>query len=367
MSKRDNIIEDKGRRRDNFILINGLVALILLGVAVVNFRSNLMVINDHQARQAYERMEDALSFIAGERAEAGHKYDKGSDPFGTMLIGPELTEITTTQGNPAAKRTTLQPSFAALIVKIMKEAGVEEGDRIALGCSGSFPGLLIAALSAGEAMNLETITILSLGASSYGATDPDFTILDLHMMLWSGGFTRYPPAAVSPGGNRDIASELEQEAVKGLSDKAENYRVPFIMEGDLEKNRSIRDSVYSNGGGKRPVLFINSGGSYANMGSSNVVLSLSPGLLLEATIPSQKSRGVIHDMLEKDIPVIHLLNIKGFTARYGIPWDGRADAEGRFTNQVQESALLPVVFAIGGLAWFVGIILILLRMPFYRK
>ena len=45
----------------------------------------------------------------------------------TGLIGPEWTPLTTTPGIEEAKRTALDPNFAALLVRYFEEAGLEKG------------------------------------------------------------------------------------------------------------------------------------------------------------------------------------------------------------------------------------------------
>jgi poly-gamma-glutamate system protein len=43
-------------------------------------------------------------------------------------------------------------------------------------------------------MEIAPVTILSLGASSYGATDPDFTLLDIYDILQREQICNVPPA-----------------------------------------------------------------------------------------------------------------------------------------------------------------------------
>lgn len=83
----------------------------------------------------------------------------------TGLIGPEWTELTTSLGLLEAKRTALQPDFAALLVKYYQEAGLQPGDTVCIGMSGSFPGLGIASIAAANEMGLNVRVIASYGAS----------------------------------------------------------------------------------------------------------------------------------------------------------------------------------------------------------
>ena len=72
---------------------------------------------------------------------------------------------------------------------------------------------------------------------------------------------------------------------------------------------------------RRLSAFVNTGGSYANMGTSSDVLKLRPGVNIGVSLPPEDERGVIFEMDFLDIPVIHLLYIKGLALKYGLPWD----------------------------------------------
>jgi len=99
--------------------------------------------------------------LASERALIGCREQKkvlpdaAADPNRTGLVGVETSPITTTLGNLEAKRTTTNPDFAGLLVRLLNEAGVKEGEAIAVGGSSSFPALLLAVLSAAKAMNVD--------------------------------------------------------------------------------------------------------------------------------------------------------------------------------------------------------------------
>ncbi|MBE0676832.1 MAG: poly-gamma-glutamate system protein [Bacteroidales bacterium] len=292
-------------QKDKIILWLGMASVILLTVAILLTRNPVSGWNDEVEQRAYQIMQEAI-----EAASLNHD-----------LIGPEISDITTTLGDPAAKRTTLNPEFAGALVKMLREAGVRPGDTIAIGSSGSFPGLLIASLSASEAMSLVPRVILSLGSSSFGASDPDYTILDIHMALCRQGIFNTLPLAVSLGGDMDTGREYEQQVRDKLTAKTRDYGIPLIFEDDLTRNRQIRDSIYFAGNPNSIAAFINSGGGLANIGTSSLILLLKPGVVTEAKMPPTDSQGVIHLMLNRNIPVIHLLHIKGIATRYRIPWD----------------------------------------------
>lgn len=291
--------------KDRKIYLTGIISVILLTAALFITRNERSFYYTTEEHRAFDIMTRCVEMVSAHHS----------------LIGPEMSDITTSIGDPDAKRTSIHPAMASLIVRLLRNAGVQTGDTIAVGCSGSFPGLLIATLSASRAMGIEPRIILSLGSSSYGASDPDFTILDLHMFLYREGLTGYSPVAVSLGGDMDIARDMDPSVREKLISKVKASGSILIEEENLIINRQIRDSVFTEGNSANIKAFINSGGGYANMGTSNLSLLLKPGVIRKAKMPPHQSRGVIHDMLEKEIPVIHLLYIKGLATRYNIPWD----------------------------------------------
>jgi poly-gamma-glutamate system protein len=222
-------------------------------------------------------MEEALLVVQDHCEARGIVIDPATDPNRTGLIGPETGGLMTTVGHLAAKRTTTSPEVAGLMAHLLQRAGVQPGDRVGIGCSGSFPGLLIATVAAVEARGALPVTILSLGASSYGATRSEFHLLDLHQLLLAAGVFRTPPEAVSLGGDRDIALELEPSSRAKLTAQILASGSPFILESDLEANVERRTALYL--GPRREdklAAYVSIGGSQASLGTSPFVLGLPP-------------------------------------------------------------------------------------------
>ncbi|HBK61259.1 MAG TPA: hypothetical protein DDZ84_10780, partial [Firmicutes bacterium] len=157
---------------------------------------------DSQIRAAVI-MRDCTLAIAEERTARGIHLDPELDPNSTGLIGAEFTPITTTLGVLEAKRTSTNPAFAALMVRYFLEAGLEPGDVVAVGASGSFPALVLATLAACRAVDLQPAVVYSIGASMYGANTPGFTFGDMLILLNHRGLLPYELAAVSLGGEGD--------------------------------------------------------------------------------------------------------------------------------------------------------------------
>ena len=73
--------------------------------------------------------------------------------------------VTSLPGKLANKQMTVNPNFAAAIVQMRKDAGVEKGDFVAVGVSGSFPAFNVCTYTALETLRARPIVIGS-GASS---------------------------------------------------------------------------------------------------------------------------------------------------------------------------------------------------------
>ena len=275
---------------------------------------------DAMAR-ASRLMEEATLVIRREREKSGGRFDLRADPNRTGLIGPESSPLVTTIGDLQAKRSTTNPNMAGWIVHLLDQAGARPGDAVAIGSSGSFPALLVASLAAAKAMGLRPVTILSLGASAYGAADPDFTLLELYGLLRRAGLCNSPPAAVSLGGDRDIGADFEAGMAASLENRIRSSGIYLLHEPDLEKNVAERLRIYQAHASGPIRAFINSGGGYANLGTSLIILEVRPGLNRSLDPPLPAERGVLFEMAARGIPVVHLLFIRGLAAQSGLPWD----------------------------------------------
>ncbi len=268
------------------------------------------------------RMEAASSAVRDRRDRLGPPIDATADPNRTGLLGPEAGTWMTSLGSLEAKRTAASPEMAALIAYLLRRAGVGAGDGVAVGASASFPGLLAASLAAIGALGARPLTILSLGASTWGATDPDLDLLAIHRILERADLAPGPPLLVTPGGGEDIGGGLEPEDRAGLLRRVRSSGIPSLEEPDLRRNVAQRMVVYERAAGPGGIgAFVNAGGSWANLGTSPLALALRPGLNTRVALPPEEERGVLYEMAARGVPVIHLLNLRGLADRYGLAWD----------------------------------------------
>jgi poly-gamma-glutamate system protein len=307
--------------------------------------------------RASEIMQSAASTLKECQLSQNIVRENPADINQTGFIGLEFSPITTSVGSLEAKRTTTNPNFAGLVVFLLNKAGVKKGDTITVGASGSFPALIVAVLSAAEAMEVKPLMICSLGASQWGANISDFHCLDMLECLWKNQVFDMKPAAFSLGGDRDVGEDIDEESRDNLINDIKKSGIFFLQEPDLGNNVKERMRIYEELSDEAGIkTFINIGGSYPNMGIDSSILDVKPGLSKIRSLPPVGKRGVLQEMAALKIPVIHLLFIKGLVKQHGLPWDPiplPKPGEGRIYETLRERqisflalALLDVLFVL---------------------
>ena len=293
--------------------VMGLVAIALL--YFLTPRSS--PIESTEVIAAEDIMRHAIDVTREHCDSVGIDIDGIVDPDRTCLIGPEYTRLMTTLGHLDAKQRTTDPAMAGLLVRLLQETGVAAGDTIAVASSGSFPALLVATLAAAKSLRAHPVVIISLGASSYGATNERFNLLHLYTLLVREHVLDRLPDAVSLGGRHDVGDEFDPDLAAQLTQQIAVSGIRFIRESELRRNVAERMRVYEGlEGHRRIAAFVNAGGSDAVLGTSALVLNVKPGLNTRIALPPEGERGVLFEMAAEGIPVIHLLNISGLERRY---------------------------------------------------
>ncbi len=281
-----------------------------------------------QQHQAAALFMDCSQEIVRWRAEAGLSTDPALDIHRSGFIGPEYTEFTTTLGNMEAKRTSVHPDFAALMTRYFMDLGLQKGDVIVVGASGSFPALLVSTLCAARVLELRPLILYSLGASMYGAGEYHATALEMLNALHRAGLLPYTVLAASMGGGDDLATDLIfPEAREYFERKGRELPIPFLMEPDLAASEAKRLAIVQEAAGNKPIrCFITIGGASVNMGKSSFALRLPAGLTRPEDRPdlvnaARDTQGLAAHYLRQGVPVVHLLDVRGLALRYGIPID----------------------------------------------
>ncbi len=239
------------------------------------------------------------------------------DPWQCGLIGVEWSMTTTTLGDLAAKRTACNPVWAIQFYRWFSDLQLKPGDNIAIFSSASFPGLLLSAISGAEAMELNPLLVVSLGASTWGANEPDNLWPVLAREIRRGGFISKQADYYTMGGEAESGLGLSLEAKTLLRKVADDSNIELLITDNLQDMISRKAQLLEM---HQPGLFINIGGSHANMGDDDQILKLSPGLIT-GNNKTKAGNGVIGFAIENDIPVIHMLNIKAISNKAGISYD----------------------------------------------
>ena len=273
-----------------------------------------------QKLEASKLASEATEYLKEFRMHKGVFVDVVNDPNETALIGQDLTPITTDRGYIEAKLTATNPNFAAIIVDMLKEAGLEKNDVVAIAFTGSLPGLNIAVHSAVQTLKLKPIIITSVGASNWGANDPDYTWLDMERVLFNAGIFKNKSVAASIGGGLDRGRGLSPEGRQLITDAINRNKVEFINEEHLESSIQKRIDIYNKQRKKEKIkTFINVGGGISSIGSVENGKFIPGGLSISLPMINYPVRGLIIYMAEKNIPIIHLLNVNQLAQKYGLP------------------------------------------------
>ena len=269
---------------------------------------------------AAELSMEAMEAIKEHRLEKGVFIDAVNDPNQTAMIGQEYTLVTTDRGYIDAKLSSTNPNFAAVIVQMLKDAGLEAGDNVAIAFTGSFPALNISVYAALQALNLNSIAITSVGASNFGANDPYFSWLDMEHFLYEKGIFKCRSIAASVGGGHDVGRGLSPQGRNLIKASVKRNEVEFIDEEYLENSIARRMELYQKAAGKEGIdAFVNVGGGIASLGNTINGKLIPPGLTEFLPMRNFPVKGVIIQMGQQGIPIIHLLNISRLLEEYGLP------------------------------------------------
>lgn len=305
------------KKRSTAVLA-ALLVLILDMALVLATRTSLPAESYEDKLAAAEATEACIQAVRRRKEELGISIDLASDVNRTGVIGQSYSAITTTLGNLEAKRTSTDPNMAAVVVDMLCELGLEQGDKVAINCSGSFPALNIAVMCAVDQLGLDPLLITSFGSSTHGANDPELTYLDMEHYLWEQGLLHHRSRWFSIGGMEDVGREMDPAVVSDIVSRLEGYGYELYYNEDLLDNVRARYQLYRDYGDIR--CFINVGGNDPSFGDSSVIVHADGGILTELS-EKDRSTGLVQLFLRDGTPVIHLLNIKSIATAYGLPID----------------------------------------------
>ena len=270
--------------------------------------------------QAARIAADAFAAVKETRIKRGIRLDREADPAQSGLVGRLLSPTTTNPGHLPAKQTSINPNFAAVIAHMLKKVDTEKGDIVAVGLSGSFPAINIAAIAAVEAIGATPVIISSIGASQWGANIPGLLWPDMEQALKDRKIFHTRSAAYSVGGIDDRALGLSKAGKSALSRSIESSGVPKLEVTDFVDSVEQRFQLYRQAAGEKDIAaYINVGGGTSSVGTRVGKKLFKPGLNRSAPHGMSDFDSVMGRFILDGVPVIHMSSIDRIAERYGLP------------------------------------------------
>ena len=312
-------------QKTSTLVILSAIALVSFVVSINSTTIDISPSYDMKIKAA-NLMKESMVELKNVRMEAGVFIDDENDPNETGLVGSPFSLITTDEGDLDAKLTTLDPNFSAGMVELMLRMNLQRGDTVAILLTGSMPGANIAVLTAANAMGLIPMVITSVGASQWGANHADFTWLDMESILFNKGLINSRSVAASVGGRNDMGRLLSPAGREIIISNIENYNIPLIRKNRLAENIDERMKLFESFNKiTNYSAMINVGGGVASLGTSFNSKLLPAGIINRSDVVNISIRdggieGVLAKFAKKNVPVLHVLNIKSLTEQLGMPF-----------------------------------------------
>ena len=263
---------------------------------------------------------DCMSAIKQEKIKRAIVIDKRMDPAETGMIGASITPVTSNTGYIDAKLTSTNPNFAAVLVHLLKKAGVEKGDVVAVGVSGSFPALNTSAFAALQTLGANPIVVASAASSEFGANNVGYVWLDMESTLREKKLIGFHSSAASVGGIDDRGVGMSDTGRALLEEAISRNGVQALESNSLAESIDKRMEVYDRVAGDRPIrAYINVGGGSASVGTHVGKKQFKPGLNLRAPRGEDLEDSVMLRFAKREIPVIHMSRIKLLAEKFGLP------------------------------------------------
>lgn len=299
--------------------------LVAIGVMSVCGLLSVEILKAPQRQDDYElkmaaarRAAEAMAVIKQERLQRGHQFSSRFDPGQTGLIGDAMTTVTSLPASLSAKQTSVNPNYAAAVVDMLRQAGIEKGDCVAVGYTGSFPAFDLCVCAALATLEVRPIAVASVASSQFGANDPDFLWLDMERLLYEKGLISFRSTAASLGGYGDRGRGMSDDAVDLLIAAVQRNELPLLKAESLAAAIDQRMQIYRDGAEGRPIkAYINVGGGAASLrGATGRELFL-PGLNLSPSIDALRADSVMARFALQGMPVINMVRAEELAGQYG--------------------------------------------------
>ncbi len=263
---------------------------------------------------AAEKASKAFEVIRELRGQLGIPIDTINDPNKTGLIGHAFTVITTRRADLSEKLTSSDPNMAALMVQLLRDAGVDDGDTVLVSWTGSYPGINIALLAAFDVIGVKPVIITSLESSMWGANDPKLTWLDMERALRDAKLFDHRSAFATYGGDDDNGLGVPPDGIEAMRQAAERNGIRLFRGSSLDENIAVRMELASNA-----KVFINVGYNVASFGKPELRQRFGPGIYTH--LPDElevEKGGAALRLAAEGKKVINLVDINKLAMSYGL-------------------------------------------------
>ncbi len=293
----------------------------LLGLASVErFRTSAPQGSLDVKMDASASASEMMRTIKAEKMHMSQLADATVDPAGSGMIGQLMSPVTTLTGRLSAKQTSVNPNFAAVIVEMLLAGGVKQGDLVAVGYSGSFPGMNVNVCAAIKALGCQPVIISSAGSSQWGANNPDFMWADMESLLYEEGLISFRSVASSIGGYQDTGLGMTKEATDMVKKALKRNQLPLLQSTDFVDAIDERMQIYrKQSGGRTYAAYVNVGGGTISVGRTMGKRAYKPGLNVTAPRDVLQIDSVMTRFMSKGIPVVHVSEMDRMARKYGLP------------------------------------------------
>ncbi len=317
-----------------------------------NYETKLLAANEMNA---------ALRALAERQEAGGDVLESYGDSRLDAIIGQQFSTITSDLGSFEEKLYGANPNLAGAVVDLFIEAGLKQGDRVAVAMSGSTPGSNIAVLSACDALGLEAYTISSLTSTWWGATDPRNTWIDMQKFLLDRNLLKGKILAVSRGGIDDNALGMSSVGRSELAEAATRTQSKLLESSSAGQASLLWWTTFkSASNNKSYAAYINVGDAIASLGHKENAELLGNGLHRRLPSRNWPGRGAMHLAAQEGVPIISLYNATKFADEYGLgapkiplsePGNGDVFTTTRYDLRVAATALVISLAALFTLVW----------------
>lgn len=299
-----------------------LVALLAVtGIAVVE----LVKVNGKQRladekTAAAQLAADCYDVIRHERVSRGYAIDPELDPTQSGMIGLATSPVTSIAGHLKSKQASVNPNFAAAIVQMLDDAGVQRGDQIAVGYTGSLPALNVALCAACESMGVKPIIVASATSSQFGANYPDLFWIDMERILREQGLIECRASAVSVGGYQDRGLQFSNKGLSLIRAAIDRSGIALLSPADFADSIEQRMDIYHRIAAGRPIkAYVNIGGGTVSVGKRLGKEMYRSGVNLEPPAGAGEIDSVMTRFAGMGVPVIHLVDVQRLAKQHGLP------------------------------------------------